>query len=179
VYVLEREQRERMAPEVARRALEAEGVELAMWMALDVHGEKQEAVVAGPDGGELRFCAGGDVEDFRGRAWSLEGDLALLGGHVRDGRFQAPDYPDALDRVWSALTCPTSGDVLLSAARGNEFVDLGGQAHVGGGSHGSLRAEDSLGALIVCGCEPSYLPQQWAIRDAATLVSSHFGLVPA
>lgn len=177
VYVLDEDQRDRALPELATRALEAEGVELAMWMELDVHGEAREAVVAGPEGGELRFCAGGDVEDFRGRAWSLEGDLALLGGHVRDGRFQAPDYPDALDRVWSALTCPTSGEVLLSAARGSEFVDLGGQAHVGGGSHGSLRAEDSMGALIVCGCEPSSMPQQWAIRDAAALVSSHFGLV--
>lgn len=178
VYVLDEEQREETSPEVARRALQAEGVELAMWMELDVHGAPREAVVAGPEGGELRFCAGGEVMDFRDRAWSLEGDLELLGGEVRDGRFQAPDYPDALDRVWSALACPTSGDVLLSAARGSEFVDLGGQAHVGGGSHGSLRAEDSLGALIVCGCEPSYLPQQWAIRDAAALVSSHFGLVP-
>jgi hypothetical protein len=178
VYVLEEEQRERAAPEVARRALEAEGVELAMWMVLDVHGAPQEAVVAGAEGGELRFCAGGEVMDFRDRAWSLEGDLGLLGGEVSDGRFQAPGYPDALDRVWSALSCPTSGEVLLSAARGSEFVDLGGQAHVGGGSHGSLRAEDSLGALIVCGCESSYLPQQWAIRDAATLVSKHFGLVP-
>lgn len=178
VYVLDEEKREEASPEVARRALQAEGVELAMWMALDVHGAPQEAVVAGSDGGELRFCAGGEVMDFRGRAWSLEGDLALLGGHVKDGRFQASDYPDALDRVWSALTCSTAGDVLLSADRGSEFVDLGGQAHVGGGSHGSLRAEDSLGALIVCGCESSYRPQQWAIRDAATLVSNHFGLEP-
>ncbi|MGH2911228.1 MAG: alkaline phosphatase family protein [Solirubrobacteraceae bacterium] len=178
VYVLEEEQRERMAPELARRALEADGVELAMWMQLDVHGGEQEAVVAGADGGELRFRPGGDVEDFRGRTWSLEGNLAVLGGHVREGRLDAPDYPDALDRVWSALTSPTSGDVLLSAAAGREFVDLGGQAHVGGGSHGSLRAEDSLGALIVCGCEPSYVPRQWAIRDAAALVSEHFDLPP-
>jgi hypothetical protein len=178
VYVLEEDQRDRMAPEVARRALEAEGVELAMWMELDVHGDAGEAVVAGAGGGELRFCAGGEVMDFRGRAWSVEGDLAVLGGCVRDGSFEAPGYPDALDRVWSALKCPTSGDVLLSAGPGSEFVDLGGQAHVGGGSHGSLRAEDSLGALIVCGCESSHVPEQWAIRDAATLVSEYFGLVP-
>jgi hypothetical protein len=178
VYVLDEDQRNRIAPEVARRAIEVDGVELAMWMEMDVHGDPQEAVVAGADGGELRFCAGGDVLDFRGRAWSLEGDLAVIGGSVRDGRLDAPDYPDALDRVWSGLTCLASGDVLLSAGPGSEFVDLGGQAHVGGGSHGSLRAEDSLGALIVCGCEPSNLPQQWAIRDAATLVSEHFGLLP-
>ena len=45
---------------------------------------------------------------------------------------------------------------------------------VGGGSHGSLRAEDSLGALIACGVEIPYEPEQWAIRDAAVLVNSHF-----
>ena len=49
------------------------------------------------------------------------------------------------------LTCPTSGEVLLSAAPGYEFIDWGRQAHVGGGSHGSLHACDSLGALVVCG----------------------------
>jgi hypothetical protein len=176
VYVLEEERREEMSPKLARQALEVEGVELAMWMGLDVHGDTHEAVVAAADGAELRFRAGGDVEDFRGRAWSVEGDLAVLGGQVRDGRFDAPAHPDALDRVWSALVCPSSGDVLLSAAPGREFVDLGGQAHVGGGSHGSLRAEDSSGALIVCGCEPARPPRRWAIRDVAALVAGHFGL---
>jgi hypothetical protein len=176
VYVLDEERLSPSPSELASRALAAEGVELAMWLRRDVHGEPQEAVVAGAEGGELRFCAGGDVEDPRSRAWSLEGDLAVLGGRVRDERFEAPEYPDALDRVWSALTCPSSGELLLSAAPGSEFVDLGGQAHVGGGSHGSLRAEDSLGALIVCGCEPPHAPRQWAIRDVAALVSRHFGL---
>ncbi|HEY2632557.1 MAG TPA: alkaline phosphatase family protein [Solirubrobacteraceae bacterium] len=178
VYVLEGDRREQMAPAIARRALQGEGVELAMWMGRDVHGEEQEAVVAGSEGAELRFRAGGDVEDFRGRTWSVEGDLAVIGGQMGDGRLHTPLFPDALDRVWSALRCPNSGDVLLSAAPQSEFADLGGQAHVGGGSHGSLRAEDSLGALIVCGCEPSHDVGQWAIRDAATLVSEHFGLPP-
>ncbi|HXN37293.1 MAG TPA: alkaline phosphatase family protein, partial [Solirubrobacteraceae bacterium] len=84
---------------------------------------------------------------------------------------------DALARVWSALTCPTSGEVLLSAAPGYEFVDWGGQAHVGGGSHGSLHASDSLGALILTGVAlPEAVPAQWAIRDVAPLVLRHFGL---
>jgi hypothetical protein len=64
--------------------------------------------------------------------------------------------------------------VLLSAGPGHEFADLGGQAHVGGGSHGSLRAEDSLGALIVCGAAVPHVPEQWAIRDVAALVNAHF-----
>ena len=69
----------------------------------------------------------------------------------RTARLLTPAYPDALARVWSALTCPTSGEVLLSAAPGYEFLDWGRQAHVGGGSHGSLHASDSLGALVLCG----------------------------
>ena len=73
---------------------------------------------------------------------------------ISDGAFDAPDYPDALRRVWAALTCATSGDVLLSAAPGYEFPDWGGGHHVGGGSHGSLHRSDSLGALAYCGVEP-------------------------
>ena len=68
--------------------------------------------------------------------------------------------------------------MLLSAAPGYEFLDWGGQAHVGGGSHGSLHAVDSLGALVLCGVELAAHsePAQWAIRDVAPLVLAHFGL---
>jgi hypothetical protein len=77
--------------------------------------------------------------------------------------------------VWAALDCPTSGDVLLSAAPGHEFVDWGGADHVGGGSHGSLHRSDSLGALIMTGVD---VPEreQWSIRDVAGLVRGHFGV---
>jgi len=101
-------------------------------------------------------------------------DATVEGG---DNALQTPAYPDALARVWSALTCPTSGEVLLSAAPGYEFLDWGGAAHVGGGSHGSLHASDSLGALVLSGIDlPADPPGQWAIRDIAPLVRAHFGL---
>jgi hypothetical protein len=95
---------------------------------------------------------------------------------VRAGNALAtPSYPDALARLWSALTCPTSGEVLLSAATGYEFVDWGGAAHVGGGSHGSLHVCDSLAPLVLCGVEePEDPPGQWTIRDVAGLVTGHF-----
>jgi hypothetical protein len=177
VYVLGERRRETLRSEVVRRALQLDGVELAMWLERDTHGAPVEGVIARPSVGELRFAAGGDVRDTRGRAWSLEGELAVLGAGVPDGLLHTPEHPDALDRAWSALTCQTSGEVLLSAAPGWEFQDWGGQAHVGGGSHGSLRAEDSLGALILCGVEiPRQPPTQWSIRDVAPLVLGHFGL---
>ncbi len=110
--------------------------------------------------------------DPRGERWSVEGELAVLGAEVADGRFESPGYPDALSRVWSALNCPTAGDVLMSAAPGYEFVDWGGADHVGGGSHGSLHRSDSLGALLWCGTGPdsAQAREQWSLRDVTPMV---------
>ena len=134
--------------------------------------------LAAPPSGELRFAAGGELEDLRGYRWSVEGDLAALGASVRDGRFECPDYPDALARIWSALNCETAGDVLLSARPGYEFVDWGGADHVGGGSHGSLHRSDSLGALLWCGTGPDSREhrEQWSLRDVTPMVREHFGV---
>lgn len=184
VYILGERRRATLRSTVVRRALQIDGVELAMWLACDADGEPVEASIARPSVGELRFGPGGEVADARGARWSVEGELAVLDASIGDGELRCPAYPDALARVWSALTCPTSGDVLLSAAPGYEFLDWGRQAHVGGGSHGSLHAEDSLGALVICGVQPSAheLPRQWTLRDVAPLIARHFGVrtaVPA
>ena len=171
VYVLDEDRRE----QVLERALEAvkdlEGVDIVAWRT------GEEAVVRSGRG-ELRFAPGGDLVDSRGGRWSVEGDLAALLAEVQDGRFLCTEYPDPLDRMWSALTCPTAGDVLLSAAPGYEFVDWGGADHVGGGSHGSLHRSDSLGALLWCGTGPDSRTgrDQWSLRDVAPMVREHFGL---
>lgn len=101
-----------------------------------------------------------------------------MNAQTSGGAFSAPDYPDALRRVWAALTCATSGDVLLSAAPGYEFPDWGGADHVGGGSHGSLHHSDSLGALVYCGIEDAgnRSDDAWSITDVAALARTHFGL---
>jgi Type I phosphodiesterase / nucleotide pyrophosphatase len=178
VYVIGEHRRSTLRSSVIRRCLQIDGVDLVMWLELDAHGAPLEGVIAKPSVGELRFRPDGEVHDARDRAWSVEGALAVLDAAVGDRRLHAPAYPDALARVWSALTCATAGDVLLSAAPGWEFLDWGRQAHVGGGSHGSLHASDSLGALILYGVPlpPQAEPAQWAIRDVAALVTGHFGL---
>ena len=86
------------------------------------------------------------------------------------------EYPDAFARVWAALTCPTSGDLLLSAGAGWEFADWGGVDHVGGGSHGSLHRSDSVGALAYCGVEPPHDHEAWSITDLTPMVLAHFGV---
>ena len=177
VYALHDAERDAMRASVVARALAIEGVDLVLWLERDAHEQPREGVISSPLHGELRFAPGGALSDPRGRPWSVEGKLAVIDGSVADGRLSTPDYPDALARSWSALTCPTSGDVLLSAAPGYEFIDWGRQAHVGGGSHGSLHASDSLGALVLSGVQlPEPEPAQWAIRDVAPIVLEHFGI---
>ena len=171
VYVLDEADRERLAPAVMERLADVEGIDLVARRVGD------EAMVRSARG-EIRFAPGGSLRDRRGGAWSVEGDLAALDLRTEDGRVESDEYPLALDRLWSALDCPEMGDVLVSAAPGWELVDWGGAAHIGGGSHGSLRRGDSLGALIVCGTGPprGEGPEQWTLRDVAPMVADHFAL---
>jgi hypothetical protein len=133
-----------------------------------------EAIVRSPRG-ELRFAPDGELTDRRGRTWSVEGEHAALDLDVADGRADSASYPDALGRLWSALSSPYAGDVLVSAAPGWEFTDWGGADHVGGGSHGALLADDSEGVLLATGLD---LPgrETWSIADVAPLVLGHFSL---
>ena len=177
VYALHEAERDAMRASVAARALTIDGIDLVMWLERDAHEAPREAVVSSPVHGELRFSPGTQVLDMRGLRWDVEGSLGTIGASIEDGRLRLDDYPDAFARVWSALTCTTSGEVLLSATPGYEFLDWGRQAHVGGGSHGSLHASDSLGALVLHGLDGA-VPEreQWTIRDPAALVRGHFGL---
>src|SRR5207237_5542213 len=84
-----------------------------------------DEAVARREGEELRFRPDGE-------GWQTGGDARIL------------DQPDALARTWSALANPNAGELLVSATDGWEFADLGGPHHAGGGSHGSLVAEDSI-----------------------------------
>ncbi|HTZ65103.1 MAG TPA: alkaline phosphatase family protein [Solirubrobacteraceae bacterium] len=182
VYALRPDERDAMRASVIARAMSIEGVDLVAWLAHDAHDAPVEAVVSSPERGELRFAPGGNLRDARGTAWSIEGDLPVIDCQTvpDEGLVLTEAYPDALARLWSALTCPTSGEVLISAGAGHEFVDWGGAAHVGGGSHGSLHRDDSLAPLVLCGLDPpADAPRQWAIRDVASLILGHFGLQPS
>ena len=108
--------------------------------------------------------------------------LFLEGGEpvVRRGGLDVPlaelEYPDAEVRVRAALANPNAGDVLVSAADGYEFRDLGGGHHAGGGSHGSLLAGDSTVPVIAVGFDDPAPPA--SIVDVAPLVLRQFGVEP-
>jgi type I phosphodiesterase/nucleotide pyrophosphatase len=91
----------------------------------------------------------------------LEGDAGVL------------DHPDGVARALAALRCPNAGDVVVSAAAGWEFVDLGGRHHLGGGSHGSLDEGDSLVPVLSVGLGGE-TPAR--IVDVAPRILAHFGV---
>jgi hypothetical protein len=112
------------------------------------------AAVARREREELRFR-----QDNGG--FALAGDAALL-----------DDHPDALARAWAALANPNAGEILVSAAEGYEFTDLGGRHHAGGGSHGSLSAGDSEVPMLAVGFDS--LPA--SITQVAPTVLAHLGV---
>ena len=71
---------------------------------------------------------------------------------------------------------PNAGEVLLSAALGWEFADLGGRHHLGGGSHGSLddRRLGSAGAHD----RPRGETEARSITELAPLALRALGVAP-
>ena len=114
---------------------------------------------------QLAVADGVDAALFR------EGDDHFA---IRDGGLVELDRDDDgwRGRSWRALANPTSGEVIVSAASGVEFMDLGGRHHVGGGSHGSLLDGDSMVPMLVVGAGA---PPD-GITGVAPLVLRHFGI---
>jgi hypothetical protein len=129
---------------VARRLDGEESVEVALFL-------DDGDAVARRDGEELRFAPAPP-------GWETTGDRSLL------------DHPNALERSWAALHNPNAGELLLSAAPGFEFSDLGGGHHAGGGSHGSLAAEDSLVPVLTVGLDAEIR----SITDIAPAIVARF-----
>ena len=111
--------------------------------------------VARRAGAELRFAPSG-------QGWRTSGDPRVL------------DQPRAHERLWSALSNPNAGELLISAAPGVEFADMAGRHHAVGGSHGSLELGDSEVPMLAVGIER--LPT--SIAEVAPTVLRHFGIEP-
>jgi hypothetical protein len=157
--------------EIGERLLARAAVDVVAWR------EDGHAVVRHDDH-ELRFAAGGPSKDTRGNDWTVEGDRAALALEP-DGLLASASYPNALERLWQILHCVNAGDVVASAAPRFEFRDSGGASHLGGGSHGSLHAVDSLVPLAAVGLhDPPALRAEPSIEDIAGLCKAHLGIHP-
>jgi hypothetical protein len=116
--------------------------------------------VARREGEELRFAP-------EGAGFRVAGDPDVLD----EGR-----YPDGLARAWHGVAGARAGDVVVSAAEGWEFADIGGRDHRGGGSHGSLVAGDSIVPMLAHGLEGAGLEARPGIAQLVPAVLAHFGI---
>jgi len=200
IYILDEQDNPVYHRRVREHAASIEGVELVSWLerpdgtplvrkgpghagveglvvTVERNGHRLSFTPADRDAdGLIAGACGETVTDRRGRNWSISGDVDALEGSVEAGRIETPVYPDGLGRLYSAMCAPHSGDLMISATLGYECLDWGGAAHVGGGSHGSLRREDSEGPLLFVGCGPDSPDEreQWGLQDVAPIIRDHF-----
>ncbi len=128
--------------ELATRLDGNPAVEVVLW-------REDDTAVARREGEELRFTP-----------TESSGDASIL------------DHPQGLERAWAALANPNAGELVVSAAAGWEFADLGGRHHAGGGSHGSLLAGDSEVPMLTVGLDV----QPGSIVEVLPAVLGHFGV---
>jgi predicted AlkP superfamily pyrophosphatase or phosphodiesterase len=147
---------------------------------LELPGVEDVVVAASNRAGMVYDLRGGRTRELAER---LDGEHLVL--FLEDGAVVArqrgveavellDEHPQGRLRAAAALANPNAGEVLVSAAAGVEFADLGGRHHVGGGSHGSIEAGDSLVPMLTVGIDP---PPD-SITGIAPLVCAHFGVEP-
>ena len=121
---------------------------------------------------------GAAVRDRRGMAGTSRDGLAALEPEIAvDEIADSRTYPDALRRLWAALECAGAGRRAgLGGARATSSSTGAAPTTSAGGSHGSLRRGDSLGAARVRELRPGcWTPapsgrRHWSITDVAQVV---------
>ena len=100
-----------------------------------------------------------------------DGEVVARSGGADDPRI-LDRYPNGRARAEAALRNRNAGEVILSAAAGYEFADLGGRHHAGGGSHGSLAVRRLRGA----DADGRHGPPPDSITGIKGLILEHFGV---
>src|SRR5919106_2744601 len=127
-----------------------------MWRA-DLMGEEQRGFrIVTRDRGSLLFWKGAEgdntARDQYGCPWSWQGDLSTIDAHVSEENvILSENYPNAFERIASILNLEDNGHLMVTAWHGYEFKIPRTSVHGGGGSHGSLHAQDSVVPLLIAG----------------------------
>jgi hypothetical protein len=109
------------------------------------------------------------VDPF-GNTWRWHGEPDALDLRVDGRTIESGQYPNAFERIAGVLDLDKSGELWVTARPGCEFEAPGGEAHIGGASHGALHALDSLCPVIVAGGDARRrLPRHLRSIDLAPL----------
>ncbi len=171
-------------PAVAQRVIAAlvgePRVDQVIWRsALTRPGQDGYTVATGR--GTLEFSRNGSsgsagVDAF-GNTWTWQGDADALDAWQEGRTLMFGQYPNAFERIAGALDLEKSGELWVTARPGCEFEVPGGEAHIGGASHGALHALDSLCPVIVAGGGARRrLPRHLRSLDIAPLCMEILGI---
>jgi hypothetical protein len=176
IYVREPE---RAVEAIASAVLEDARVDQVMWRtALTRPGA--EGYTVSTHRGRLEFSrAAGSATgaDVFGGTWTWSGDASAVALEQDGTTIEFTDYPNAFERIAGALDLDKSGEIWVTAKAGCEFEVPGGEAHVGGASHGALHKLDSLSPVIVAGGTTRHrLPRHMRLVDIAPLCMQILGI---
>ena len=171
VYVLDRDKRRSLIPRIERTLLALEGVDLVMRMGDHPDGEASSAASAPAASRSCASPRAATSSTRAARAGASRATSTCSASRSRTTRSARPPTRTRWPRlVRAALPDRRRGPRL--ARPGYEFLDWGGAHHVGGGSHGSLHANDSNAALIWAGTGPEKdAREQWALRDIVPMIT--------
>ncbi|UNK21275.1 alkaline phosphatase family protein [Paenibacillus sp. N3/727] len=117
--------------------------------------------VQGETSREVMFKGSGQLLDPYQQKWTIEHDPDVLDIKIDTANhtINYGQYPDVLQRLSGALSSHSGEFLVVTAKPGYELADRSSPTHIGGGGHGSIRQEESLIPLIVCGTDqkPQYL----------------------
>jgi hypothetical protein len=177
IYV--REPQPQAIEAIAGAVLEDPRVDQVMWRtALTRAGA--EGYTVSTHRGRLEFsraAASATGADVFGGLWTWRGDAGAVGLEQDGTTIQFTDYPNAFERIAGVLDLDKSGEIWVTAKAGCEFEVPGGEAHVGGASHGALHTLDSLSPVIVAGGATRHtLPRHMRSVDIAPLCMQILGI---
>jgi hypothetical protein len=174
-----REPGQALARRVIATVLVEPGVDQVLWRTALTRPGRAGYSVATRDG-EIEFTkcgtSAGSVTDEYGGEWTWHGDAAPL-DLQQDGRdVSSGQYPNAFERIAGALDLDRSGELWVTALPGYEFEVPGGEAHIGGASHGALHALDSLSPVVIAGAHAAALPRRMRSVDILPLCMEMLGM---
>ncbi|MBS4196658.1 alkaline phosphatase family protein [Lederbergia citri] len=145
IYILD----EHITPEeVVKKLQEDERIGFLAWK-----DEFDVLVAASGHNNIFTFRPNGHFVDQYGQSWEIKGDPSILDLSINDNVIEFRTYPDALQRLNSALHSHSGNYIIADAKPGFEFQGEGTPIHPGGAAHGSLHEQDSLIPIIVTGTE--------------------------
>lgn len=112
-------------------------------------------VLQGETNKRLMYRVGGGLVDPYQQNWTIEEAPEVLDLNIDQGSgsLKYGDYPDVLRRLSSALHSHQGDFLVVTAKPGYELADRSSPTHHGGGGHGSIRKDESLVPLIICGTD--------------------------